>query len=197
MKKLTVPIIVLMLVLVLFLAACDSDDVNSGEAASSSVSVADSVVTVKEPTDLVIDKLDVPNNGTPLPINLPFEWHAGDKGYFYVRSEDFFVYMSNLDEVELYDTKKYGRADFYCAFFFYWEPFGGEETFEKRVFENSDYAKQYARDKKQENPDLNMVVVENVVYYDGVVMKNADSKVALTVYWRCVGAPFQVSGARP
>ena len=193
MKKLAVPML-LVLVLALFLAACSNDVADNGDVSSSSVSVAESV-PVQDPTGLVVDKLVVPDNGKPIPLNAPLERHAGDKGYFYVRSDDFFVYMSNLDEVELYDAKKYGRADFYCAFFFYWEPFGGEESFEKRVFENSDYAEQYARDKKQENPDLNFVVVENVVYYDGVVMKDADSKVALTAFWRCAGAPFQVSGA--
>ena len=185
MKKISV--LTLALLLALFLTACNNDVPSSGYVPNSSVPV--------------VASSEVPNNGPTPTVSAPFEVHPGDKGYFYVRSPDYLLYMCDLEEIRDLGGKnyvsEYGRATYYCMNFYYWEPYGGEEYVEKRVFENNTYAEQYAAARKQENADLNLIVVENVVYLTDVLFTSPTSKVDTVVYWRCHGAYFAVSGNRP
>ncbi|MCL2003613.1 MAG: hypothetical protein FWG72_06385 [Oscillospiraceae bacterium] len=50
----------------------------------------------------------IPDNGTPPNVEPPLESHAGDKGYFYVLSDDYVVWTESGDNKQLMGGIEYG-----------------------------------------------------------------------------------------
>ncbi len=105
----------------------------------------------------------ISDDKTPLSAPAPFETHTGDKEYFYTISDNYILYRydkeGNFDFGEIYASSQFGQLMVYVAEF-YDDAGGAIGGVWKRVFENSDYAEQYAAIHEKDT----WVVVENVIY---------------------------------
>ena len=100
----------------------------------------------------------IPNNGTPPNVPVPFEAHEGDKGYFYVDTDDWAVFMHDI----VFDVRNpaysYAPAVQYIVFSF------DDTDFtvygKKWVFESEANAESFAKE------DSSYIAIGNVVYVD-------------------------------
>jgi len=106
MKTTKIFALAIALIMVFALAACsDSGNNNSGGSTntpppSETPSVSDTSTPTPDPTPDNNDPGNgnggdnIPDNGTPPNVEPPLESHRGDKGYFYVTTDDYIVCIS-------------------------------------------------------------------------------------------------------
>jgi len=97
----------------------------------------------------------IPDNGTPPNVSAPLENHAGDKGYFYVTTDDYIVW-----EVRERDTDNYMTYRMYV----FDEDGKVIHRNQKHVFLNETDAKTFAEG------GFGVIQIDNVVYRDGGLM---------------------------
>lgn len=109
----------------------------------------------------------IPDNGTPPSVPAPFETHAGDKGYFFVDTDDYAVFMYDVANNPREKAYGYGACTYYLVVSF--DDTDYTTRFEKWVFENSDDARDFSSE------DNNRIAIDNVVYinYDPSIPANA------------------------
>ena len=102
--------------------------------------------------------ISIPNNGTPPNVPVPFESHSGDVGYFYVDTDDYLVFMYDIEFDMRNPAYAFAPAVMYTVISFDDRDF--TEFGRKWVFESEANAASFA------NEDPSYVAIGNVVYID-------------------------------
>jgi predicted small lipoprotein YifL len=141
----------------------DIDFAAGEDALDTSDTTPDSTDSGGDATPSVV----IPDNGTPPTVTPPMENHEGDKGYFYVTTDNYVVAMrTGSREVDVVDKSGYAvrigvGVDIYLVFSF--EDGVCVNVCVKQVYENAEYATGGA---STDDPAF-LTIIENVAYFSG------------------------------
>ncbi len=155
MKKII--LLTLALAMLLTLAACgggSTDTPSGGFADIPTSSQPDKNLDDSGSSPQVV--VNIPDNGTPPDAPAPFETHPGDKGYFYVDTDDYGVFMYDTAMNPGNKAGAFGPCVEYTVFSFDERDY--TSVFKKWVFDNEADAKTYS------DSESSLLAIENVVY---------------------------------